>query len=413
MNRIPDPDRLTSTIAAHPRTVRKPALLLVLLMLLAGSWGAAQITLPVAPETSLTGPLVQPAESTASLAASEAEAAALADEAVTEWLGRTPLSIQHLSTLNPVELCQELPGLLVSPPPPADTHVNLHDRTQQVSDDGSRITFSYSSRHGTGVTEQLQLVQVVLLHVAATDTVDAHWQVLSVGFRVPPASGMRLWIQTPAASVVFSVLSVLVLFALFRPGPLRTWLARGLEVIRRHRRIYTFTMILLFGFFALGMFTGSRLPAECTTSIIETVATAVTAVGATDAYGSGNIARAAAVTFYQNFIVVTMSVTFSLALLFGIPAYLFALASFFTQAIPFGLPGVFAGADIAFVLLLLLLELTAYFTVVAGGGFFLATLIRKGFSALPEAFTNLVLMIPIAFVLLLIGAWYEAVILLL
>jgi hypothetical protein len=390
--------------------------MMLLALLLAASWSAGQaVPLPVPPETGLTGPLVQPAGPVEDSEASEAEAAVLADDAVTQWLARTPLSIQQLSTLGPVELCLELPDLLVSPPPPADTHVNLHDRTKQVSDDGNRITFSYSSRHGTGVAEQLQLVQVVLQRVNAEAAADAgsEWQVLSVGFRVPPAAGMRQWIQTPAASVVFSFFSVLVVLSLFRPGPLRTWLARGLNVIRRHRRTYTFTMILLFGVFALGMFTGSRLPPECTTSIIDTVATAVTAVGATDAYGSGNIARAAAVTFYQNFVVVTMSVTFSLALLFGIPAYLFAILSFFAQAIPFGLPGVFAGADIAFVLLLLLLELTAYFTMVAGGGFFLVTLVRKGFAALPEAFTNLVLMVPIAFLLLLIGAWYEAAILLL
>jgi hypothetical protein len=383
-------------------------LLAALLLLCAAAWGAAQAAPPLGP-LSQDGAVMEPVPGGQGDEEAAEDPGDIADAAVTEWLARAPLSIPQLTTLSPAELCQELPNLLIAPPPPQGTHVNLHDRTRQVSADGNTVTFSYSSRHGTGATEQLQVVQVVLQRTEA----GGEWQVVSTGFRVPPPTGLRQWVQTPAASWLFSAFSLLVLFALLRPGPLRTWLARGRDVIRRHRGTYLFTMILLFGFFALGMFTGSQLPAECTDSIIETVATAITAVGATEAYGSGNIARAAAVTFYQNFIVVTMSVTFSLALLFGIPAYLFAIISFYAQAIPFGLPGVFSGADIPFVLLLLLLELTAYFTVVAGGGFFLVTLIRKGFAALPEAFTNLALMIPIAFVLLMIGAWYEAVILLL
>lgn len=331
-----------------------------------------------------------------------------ADEAVTGWLSRSPLSVQQLTELGPAELCQELPNLLLSPPPPADTHVNLADRTLKESADGNVLTFTYSARYGSGNTEQLQVVQVVLQQTEAGE-----WDVQQVGFRPPPARGLRLWIQTPEASIVFIALSLVTLLGLFWPGPLRRWLARGFQVIRTHRRTYIFTLVLLFGIFGLGMFTGSQLPAECTDAIITTVNSAVTAVGAAEAYGSGSIPRAATVTFHQNFVVVTMSVTFSLALLFGVPAYLFALLSFYAQAIPFGLPGIIGLADLPFVLLLLLLELTAYFTIVAGGGFFLATLIRKGFPALPEAFTNLVLMVPIAYVLLLIGAWYEAVILLL
>ena len=62
---------------------------------------------------------------------------------------------------------------------------------------------------------------------------------------------------------------------------------------------------------------------------------------------------------------------------------------------------------------LLLLELTAYFLVVAGGGMLLGGVIRGGFAAIGPSVRKLVLMLPLAGLLLLIGAWYEAVVILL
>ncbi|HLR46807.1 MAG TPA: hypothetical protein VK092_06580, partial [Deinococcales bacterium] len=203
---------------------------------------------------------------------------------------------------------------------------------------------------------------------------------------------------------------VLVVVLLLRRNWLPRLLRRSLRVIARHRRTYVFTLVLLGGAFAAGTLLGRGLPEECHPAVLDTVSAAVTGVGATEAYGSGNIARAAAVTFHQNFVVVSASTLFSLALLFGVPAYLFSLFSFFAQAIPFGLiaPG---GAGLLFLIVLLLIELTAYFTVVAGGGMLLVTLVRKGMRALPEAVTSLLLMLPPAALLLLLGAWFEAFVL--
>ena len=55
----------------------------------------------------------------------------------------------------------------------------------------------------------------------------------------------------------------------------------------------------------------------------------------------------------------------------------------------------------------------AYVLVTAGGGMLLVTLIRGGFPAFRLAFRKLTLMLPIAFLLLVIGAWYEAAIIIL
>lgn len=339
------------------------------------------------------------------LATAGAQTAALpaeevADGAVTDWQNRPAPTVESLGAMNTVELCQAIPVLLVNPPPPEGTRVNLDDRLELPAGEPGQRVFSYSA---VGPSEQLSVVQVVLQQEGAD------WRVLQVGFRQAAPSGIRAWVQTPAAAWTFSVLSLLVLALVLRPGRFRRLLGRSLAVIREHRRAYTFTLVLMFAIFGAGILTGSNLPDECTAAIMETVNTAVTSVGATEAYLSGNIPRAATVTFHQNFVVVSASTLFSLALLFGIPAYLFGGFSFFAQAIPFGLIAP-SGPEFVMIGVLLLLELFAYFSVIAGGGFLLITLIRKGMTALPEAVGKLLLMLPIAGLLLLLGAWYEALI---
>lgn len=326
--------------------------------------------------------------------------AELADQAVTDWQNRPAPTLDSLTALSTVELCEAVPALLVNPPPPAGTRVNLDDRLELPAAEPGRRVYSYSA---VGPADQLTVVQVVLQQDGAD------WRVVQVGFRQPAPSGIRAWVQTPAAAWTFTGLSLLTVFLLLRPGWLRRTLGRGLAVIREHQRAYTVTLVLMFGLFAGGILTGAGLPDECTAAIMETVTSAVSNVGATEAYLSGDIARAATVTFHQNFVVVSASTLFSLALLFGVPAYLFGGFSFFAQAIPFGLIAP-SGVEFILITVLLLLELVAYFSVIAGGGFLLVTLVRKGLQALPEAVGKLLLMLPIAGLLLLAGAWYEALI---
>lgn len=328
-------------------------------------------------------------------------AGAVADQAVRDWLDTQLPPFQTMAALPAEELCELIPVMMLNPPPAEGTRVNLDDRLELSGTGEAERVFSYSS---SGPAGQLAVVQVTV-----RDTPDG-WQASQVGFRQPAPSGIRAWVQTPAASWAFIALSLFVVILLVRPSGLRRLLARGLGVISEHRRAYTVTLVLMSGLFAAGIMTGSNLPDECTAAIMETVEAAVTGVGATAAYASGDIPRAATVTFHQNFLVVTASTLFSLALLFGVPAYLFGGFSFYLQAVPFGLiaPG---GFEVVLMVILLALELIAYFTVIAGGGFLLVTLVRKGFQALPEAVGKLLLMLPLAGLLLLAGAWYEAFIL--
>lgn len=333
------------------------------------------------------------------LAGSAEEAA---DAAVRDWLARRPLSFDRLSGLDAEQLCRELPGIVTQPPPPAGTDVNLDDRVERTTpDDGEERVFTYAASLAGG---QLDVVEVRLRPAAGG------WQVVRVGFRTDPnLSGVRAWLQTPAASVAFVALTLVVVVMLFlRGSPLRAWLKRTRASVREHRRLVIVTIVGLYGLFGLGVLSGSTLPESCDVAVVQIVEGAITSLGATAAYGSGDVPRAAAVTFYQNFVVVTLSVTFTLAAVLGVPAYIYAAFSFFVQGVPFGLLGGGTPLQVLILLVVLVLELTSYFFVVSGGGMLLATIWRGGFARLPEGFRKLLSTLPVALVLLLAGAWFEA-----
>ncbi len=369
----------------------------------AGNAGSPATTPPAAssPTGTATGTAIASASGTASaIGMTGSDPASLANQAVETWLKRSPVTLSQLSSLDTKQLCQALPGMIAHPAPQAGTKVHLNDRQEQPTSDPNHKTFTYSAvRPGN----QLDVVEVTLSKSGSS------WRVDDVGYRnaVQPG-GTRAWLRGRTASWLFIAFTLLILLGLLRPSPLRRWLREGWGYIREHRRLVIGTFVFLYGLFALGALVGSGLPKECETAVVSVVKTAVTSVGATQAYGSGDIVRAAVTTYYQNFVVVTLSVTFTLALLFGIPAYLLSAASYFVQGIPFGLIGTASAAQLVMVLILLLIELSSYFIVVAGGGMFLATLIRRGLGAFPQAFRKLASMLPFAMVMLLLGAWYEA-----
>jgi hypothetical protein len=321
----------------------------------------------------------------------------LADEAIQNWLQTKRPEMNVLMTKTPSEICTELPGFLNSPP--ENTKVNLQDRKELESPDATLKKFSYPAELPSG---QLSIVEVNLRQNENT------WEIEKVGFLPQRVSG-RAWLQEPITGYIFAGFSLYILFLLLRPSSfLRRWLRAGWQVIKEHRRLVIGTMIALYALFGLGVLTGTQLPVECDQSILEIISTAVSSVGATDAYGSGNVARAAVVTFYQNFVSVTLFFLFGTGLIFGVLAYLLSGLSFYAQGIPFGLLADGGLGQLIFVLILLFLELTAYFLVVAGGGMILMTVIRKGLKGFNEGVRKSALMLPFAALLLLLGAWYEA-----
>jgi hypothetical protein len=326
---------------------------------------------------------------------------------VSAWLLRVPLSLPDLTGITPAEACLLIPDAVTAPPPPSGTRVVLEDRRAltPVDADDDRASFTYAAVRPNDV---LDVVQVDLVR---TEDV---WRVERVGFRTATGlTGVRAWLQTPPASVAFVLLTVLVVLGLIRPSPLRRGLAFGLRTVRAHRTTVIVTMVLLYGVFGIGALAGATLPPECETAVLVVLEGALGQLGAQQAYGSGDVARAAVLTFYQNYFVVTFSVHFFLVLLFGIPSYIVAVPQFFLLGLPFGLLG--GGSLLALlpVLVLLVLELSAYFLVVSGGGILLGTLFRRGFGAYPVAVRTAASLLVPAGLLLLIGAWYEAIVLIL
>jgi hypothetical protein len=302
-----------------------------------------------------------------------------ADAAVQEWLNRRPVSVDRIAAGDIEQLCRELPGLVTQPAPPPGTQVNLTDRVERTTPaDGDVRVFTYPASRPNAPPE--------IVEARVRPSGDG-WETVRVGFwSDAQLTGARAWLQTP----------------------LRRWLAVTRAAVAEHRRLVIVTLVALYGVFGLGVVTGSSLPDSCDAAVVEIVQGAITALGATDAYGSGDVPRAAAVTFYQNFVVVTLSVTFTLAAVLGVPAYLFAAFSFFAQGVPFGMLGGGGAVELLVLLVVLVLELTSYFFVVAGGGMLLATIWRNGFAGIPVAFRKLLSTLPVAMVLLMAGAWFEA-----
>jgi hypothetical protein len=327
----------------------------------------------------------------------------VADGAINVWLTREIVPFAELTRLPPEALCEQLPALLNQPPPPPGTRVLLEDRLlldDEDAADAGRRTYTYAAVRSTDV---LDVVQVVVVKEGDL------WRVEQVGFRPTEGTAPRAWLQTPTTDLAFLAFTLLVLLALLRPSPLRQGLRLARQVVAAHRRTVAFTMVALSLVFVAGMGAGGTLPDGCDEAVLTVVEGAVTQLGATSAYGSGIWARAAALTFYQNFVVVTFSVHFFLVLMLGVPSYLLAGLQFFALGIPFGVLPV---ADLGLpVLLLVLLELSAYFLVISGGGILVGDLFRHGFRGyLPAVRKAALLLIPAA-VLLLAGAWYEAILL--
>jgi hypothetical protein len=357
--------------------------------------GSAQAQDQAPPETRMAAP-----EGAVLLAGDDP--AVVADEAVQAWLARPATALSDLLGRDAGEVCALLPDLVAAPPPPEGTRVNLDDRRELTLDDPDARRFSYSA---VRPVDRLDVVQVDVRRV------DDRWEAVSVGFRIDAID--RGWLGSPISGGVFAGLSLLVLVLLLRPSPLRRVLASGTQYVREHRRLVFGTMVLLYGAFALGVWSGASLPPACDDAVMAVLGQALGQVGATDALLSGDPLRLAVTIFYQNFGVVTL-LLFWLGLLFGVPAYLLAFPQFFANGLPFGvLYDVTGPVALLGTVLLIVIELTAYFLVVAGGGMLLVTIVRQGFGAFPLALRKTLAMLTIAGVLLLAGAWYEVALILL
>lgn len=322
----------------------------------------------------------------------------VADEAVQRWQEREQLDVMTLANLPPADMCEELLAFVQDPPPPQGIRVNLADRLELPQEDEARRLYSYPAAVGD---TRLEVVEVTLAEANGV------WQAERVGLRLD-AAGVRLpaLLRDPAAGWGFIVFSVVTLFLALTQSWLRRWLEQGMAVMRQHKRIVIGTVIALYGAFLAGTLTGAGLPAECEAAFAGLIGSGLGTIGILEVAQRGDVAQLAAVITYWNFTMGTLLTTLLPAYLLAVPAYLINAVRFFALGIPFGF-----NLDPTLLALqapVIVLELLAYILVTAGGGIFLATLLRKGFGAYREGLTNLLLMLPLALLLLIAAAWYEA-----
>ena len=375
---------------------------LLVVLLLFAAFGQAQTQSPQ--ETP------SPNQATSEAPSGSPEAAA--DEAVRAWLDRPATNLTTLTGLPPEELCRQLPSLLGSPPIPEGTRVNFDDRVErEVTEEGAeeglegarRYTYPVSFPNG-----RLEVLEVTLQEREGT------WAAESIGIQRDSGGTIPRVFQQPVAAWAFALFSLYFVWLLLRPSFFRRWLLEGWTLLRGYRGLVIGTFVVLYGLFALGLGVGASLPSECQSAVASFVETTVEELGAAEAYGSGNVARAAVVTLYQNFVMGTLVTTFSLTFItLGIGAYLLNGLRFLAIGVPFGFLVDAGPLNLLFVLILIVVELSAYVIVTAGGGIFLMTVIRQGFSGFREGARKLIMMLPIAFLLLMLGAWYEAVVVIL
>ena len=380
----------------------------------------------------------------------------VADKAVEAWLAREPFNPYAVIGSSSDDIgaaCTDLGENLINPAPPAGTVVNFDNRelvepdlsdsttepepatqtnletvdtengatageaaTQTLEPDAtasepvlSERVYSYPASYPSG---QLVIVEAKLSQTAGG------WRADDVAIRLDTEQLEGMFaaysaVQTPLGYGIFTLFSIAFITLVFLPSSfLRRWLTEGWTYTLQHRRTVIFSVALLYGLFALGYMTGTVLPAACGNVFAGLIGRNLDSIGVLDALASGNVARLSSLIFFQNFTFGAFTTTFIPASVLALPAYLFNGARFYFLAIVFGFQGFANFFDVSKAIILFAVELMAYIMVTAGGGMMLLTLIREGFSGFRSGYRKLLMMLPIAALLLIIGAWYEAAVIL-
>ncbi len=322
----------------------------------------------------------------------------VASEAVEAWLKRAEkFELSQFFTQEPEGVCEELSTLGQLPNLIKATEVNFDD-VNVIETSETAHTYTYAAKASESLLGQVK--------VQLSQTNNGEWEADSVRLYFTSGNPSPLsQINYPITGWIFLFFSFYLAYLCSRPSFFRSWLIKGVEIIKAHRRIVLGTIIALYSAFVLGIIAGSSMPETCHSYITEMLSTGVSDIGIVEVLESGDIARIAAAISFWNFSMGAIVTTLLPASLFAVPAYLFNFSRFFYLAIPF--------ADVPPAMLLvhlpvIIIELLAYTLITAGGGIFLATLIRQGWKGYREGLKKLFLIVPIALVLLVFAAWYES-----
>lgn len=384
---------------------------LYLLCLLAGSlsWAHAQtdtVTDPV-----LTDPTTVTNTPTATSPFARGDVPEqVADAAIARWQEQAQgfdLMAFASADASPAELCQELTALGQDPRIINSTTVNFDDR-RLLENPGVAASalgveqvrrYSYPARVGESAVAR---VEVLLSQQSGT------WQSEGVRIRFDDSTlSLPGFLQSNFAGIAFLALTAYLITLLVRPSWFRKLLAEGWQVIKNAKRLVIATIIVLYGMYTFGSIVGASLP-ECQLAIATFVGGSLDDIGIMEVLSNNNVAQTAAAITYWNFVQGTLTTTLFPALLLAIPAYLLNISRFFVLGFALAPVGPQASM-LLFHLPVIVIELLAYILVTAGGGIMLGTLAKQGFGSIRLAVRRLLLMLPIAFLLLVLGAWYESI----
>ncbi|MEM7738369.1 MAG: hypothetical protein AAF267_21545 [Deinococcota bacterium] len=332
----------------------------------------------------------------------------VSDQAVRSWQERAgAFDYIALANASPAAMCNQLSVLGQDPRVIRNVTINFDDR-RLLDDAGidpgvleaeAVRRYSYSARVGEGTVARVEVLLAQRSNVWQSENVRIRFDDSTISLPAP--------LRANAAGIGFLLLSAYVVYLLVRPSWFRRVLAAGWQVIRGHKRIVIGTIIALYGMYGLGSLAGVSLP-ECQVALASLVGGSLEDIGILDVLANNNIAQTAAAITYWNFVQGTLTTTLFPAVLFAIPAYLLNISRFFVLGFALAPVGPQAGL-LLFHIPVIVIELMAYTLVTAGGGILLRTIVKRGFGNIRLAINNLMLMVPIAFLLLVIGAWYESI----
>ncbi len=340
-----------------------------------------------------------PSSSASKVAAPNAEADALADQTVRDWLGGKfapkQLDLREAARLEGnqliIQTINNLKEQLRFFPVPENARVSFNLR---------RITERLEQRIYTyPITSPNVGDQTLTVTISKSGNT---WNASSVNLG-EVGSSIPEFVTTTWGGWLFAALSALLLYVSIAATPWRNLIGQSLQIVKDQRPVFIWTNVALYGLFGLGTWYGLSNP-DVVKAIVEFLGTALNINGvaaltdstvASAAFGiTLNNARAAMLAF------------FAPGSLFAVPAYLFASG----QMLFYGTALAPVGTTPLTVWLLhlptIIIELQAYIFIVASSGAFLWRIIKR--VPFGTAFVDYLRCLPLALSILVLAAWYEA-----
>lgn len=309
-----------------------------------------------------------------------------ADAAVRTWLAGG-----FTTKIDPEDPWKALRQTLNFQPAPRDGRVNVALREFGTAE-GNTETYRYPVADRAG--------NLLTYDVTVTRGTDGTWTPTRI---MPEAAQASLpeSLKSPLATVVFALLSVAFVVAAFTNTFIREGLRRALAIARETLPVYGVINALLYGVFALGMAFGVSFP-EAARELGNLLGGSLRQTGILDF--ASNVPSLALGIFTWNFMSGAFLTTYVPGLFLGVPAPLFNLARFFAIGVALA-PTEGLGASFWLHLPVIIIELQAYIFIACAAVGWLFRWPRVGFV---RAWRDYAYSLLPAALLLLIGAWYEA-----